>query len=197
MTPDTPAVTESLRERMSQAAYGLGGFTQDEARMMMAILDVVVPIAEAELQKKSSTIQTLTTMNADAVNKANLEILSWKARAEQNASEWEAANRELAKLRDQGCEFCDATVDDRITDDPELAGSFKNPWICGSCWNEEAKKYRRANQLLDQTIEVLESAPEGPDFEYNPLWWVEWHIAKCEPLLDNLKARKGEAKSNG
>jgi hypothetical protein len=52
-----------------------------------------------------------------------------------------------------------------------------------------AEQLNKANKLLEQTIEVLESYPT------RPLNWHSgdrWHYEKAKPLLANLKALKKE-----
>ena len=102
------------------------------------------------------------------------------------------ANKQLEELRDQGCEFCEAAIDDRITDEPEFMGNFKHSWICGRCWNDQGRKLTEANKLLEQTIEVLEAAPEVDNAGRECCEDCDWWLDKAKPLLDNLKALKKE-----
>lgn len=183
-----------LRERLIEAAgFGIEAEMQDgiidgslkkgdtKAGRIFAMLAIQAawPIIESELQKRDQEIERLKS--------------------------------DLEELRDQGCEYCDASVDDRIVavegEPDDFVGQFKNWWQCGQCVNkwsrdikgiiDESKRLREvnteANQLLEQTIEVLEAAPEVDNAGRECCEDCDWWLDKAKPLLDNLQALTKEA----
>lgn len=86
----------------------------------------------------------------------------------QAADEIERLRTDLAELRDQGCEYCDSSVDDRIAavegEPDDFVGQFKNWWLCGQCVNkwshdiraviDESKRLRRAGSEVETALDA-------------------------------------------
>jgi hypothetical protein len=103
----------------------------------------------------------------------------------------EHLNERAEEVADQGCEFCDALIDDYGEEHDGRREPHANWWVCGRCWNtsagETSTTIGHLSDLLDQSLERISKLKQELS-QANAL--LKIHKGTAERLAKHIEGRE-------